>query len=220
MMAVLVIMACSMTMAQSSREFIRNEIEKHGECRNVAITETNGDLMLYGKNGWASTSCPDDLTNALNELNDEDEYISDVQLTEKGKWLVLYGTNGFRWNNIPSSLEEELKDFNSNGEEIFSVTFNDDGDWIVITSDHISASESSITDWLKEGEDSFGELWAACITGDAMVAVYESGYKYYGNVPSDLKDALKESSIDVFRIKIAGTAWFFADKDGECDYNM
>jgi uncharacterized membrane protein len=220
MMAVLVIMTCSMTMAQASREFIRNEIEKHGECRNVAITETNGDLMLYGRNGWAATSCPDDLTEALNELNDNDDYISDVQLTENGSWLILYGSNGFRWNNIPSSLEKEMKDYNRDGEEIYSVTFNDKGDWIVITSDHFSASEGWITDWLKEGEDSFGELWAACVTDDAMVAVYESGYKYHGNVPSDLKDALRKSSIDVFRLKIAGTSWFFADKNGENDYKM
>ena len=66
------------------REYIRFQIKAKGECRNVAITQTNGDLMMYGKNGWASTGCPKSLTDALDELNDENQYIDDVQLTEAG----------------------------------------------------------------------------------------------------------------------------------------
>ena len=69
----------------SDRKFIKQQISKHGECRNVAITEYNGDLMLYGKNGWAANGCPDGLTDALDELNDDNEYIDDVQLTENGR---------------------------------------------------------------------------------------------------------------------------------------
>jgi len=63
-------------------------------------------------------------------------------------------------------------------------------------------------------------LWAACITDDAAVAVYANGYSFMGNVPSSLKTALEKTKLDVFRLKIAGTSWFFADKDGEYEYSM
>lgn len=119
-----VTLLCNMTTitAQNSREYIRNQIKYQGNCRNVAITKTNGDQMLYGKNGWASSGCPTGLTNALNELNEANEFIDDVQLTESGRWLILYGNNGFRWSNIPYSLEQKIREDNDDGEIITSVT--------------------------------------------------------------------------------------------------
>ncbi|MBR1994560.1 MAG: hypothetical protein IJ990_03365 [Alistipes sp.] len=203
-----------------SREFIRNAIKKHGECRNVAITRTNGDLMLYGRNGWAATGCPEGLTDALDKYNEDGDYIDDVQLTEDGDWLILVGNNGFQWNNIPYSLELKLREFNEDGEVVLSVTFNDNGEWIIISRDHFAASNEAIRSWLKKGNEKHGMLWAACITDDAAVAVYANGYSFMGNVPSSLKTALEKTKLDVFRLKIAGTSWFFADKDGEYEYSM
>lgn len=208
------------TFAQNSREYIRNAIRGWGECRNVAITRTNGDLALYADNGCARSGVPKSLNDAISELNHDRKYIDDIQLTENGKWLILYGNNGLKWNNIPGSLESMLRDYNNNGEVITAVTFNDDGDWIIISTEHISASSPSIQDWVAEGMDSYGGVQTACITDDGCVVVYENGYRFLGNVPNDLKTALKETKLDVYRLKIAGTAWFFADKSGRYRYNM
>jgi len=52
------------------------------------------------------------------------------------------------------------------------------------------------------------------------VAVFESGYKYLGNVPEVLKQALREARMDVVHVKIAGTAWFFSDRNGRYRYSM
>lgn len=206
--------------AQNSRQYIRNSIREWGECRNVAITKRNGDVALYGRSGYSAGSCPADLINALKTLNSQNEYIDDVQLTDAGRWLVLYGNNGAQWNNIPYSLEREIREYNNNGESITSVTFNDDGDWILISTEHVSSSDPDLQDWLAQGMNTFGTLWTACITDDCLVAVFENGYKFLGNVPSDLRQALNNTSLNVFRLKIAGTAWFFADFSGGYQYNM
>lgn len=214
-------MMCMVSFAQTySRSYIREQISLHGECRNVAITKYNGDLMLYGRNGWAASGCPSGLTTALNELNDDREYIDDVQLTDEGRWLILYGDNGLRWNDIPYSLEQKLRQFNSNREVITSVTFNDDGDWIVVTTEHISASDYRIQNWLKEGNDVYGQLWAVCLTDDSCVAVFAEGFKFLGDVPEDLKRSLRQTSINVYRLKIAGSAWFYSDGKSRYSYNM
>lgn len=206
--------------AQSSREYIRNAIKGWGECRNVAITKTNGDVALYGKNGCARSHVPRGLDEALSQLNRDGEYIDDVQLTENGRWLVLYGDNGLKWNDIPYSLEKKLREYNSNGEVITSVTFNDYGDWLIISTEHISASDSRVQEWLAEGMDRFGGVLTACMTDEGLVVVFEGGYRFLGDIPDDLEYALKNTSWDVYRLKIAGTAWFFADKDGRYRYNM
>lgn len=203
-----------------SREFIRNSIKEWGECRNVAITKFNGDLALYGKNGCARSGCPDDLNDAITELNNNGEYIDDIQLTEEGRWLILFGDNGIQWNDIPYSLEQKLREYNQQGEVILSVTFNDAGNWIVITTNYYSASHTEVLNWLKEGNENYGQLWAACVTDDAVVAVFKEGYRFIGNVPETLKEALKETTLNVFRLKIAGTAWFFADQNGRFRYRM
>lgn len=202
------------------RTFIKEQIRKEGECRNVAITKTNGDLMLYGRNGCARTGCPRSLNEALTELNNDKEFIDDVQLTEDGRWLILYGINGIQWNDIPYSLEKKLRKYNEENEVITSVTFNDGGDWIVITTNYFSSSDDRINQWLKDGNEKYGQLWAACVTDDAIVVVFAGGYKFLGEVPYSLKEALRNTSLDVFRLKIAGDAWFFADKNGRYQYNM
>ena len=203
-----------------SREYIRKAIEEWGECRNVAITETNGDLALYQDNGCAYNGCPEDLTEILKELNEKNEYIDDVQLTEKGKWILLYGDNGLRWSNIPSSLEARLKEYNEKAEIITSVTFNDAGDWIVVSTNYFSASDPEIEKWLKEGNEKYGKLWAACVTEDAVVTVYEEGFQFTGNIPDSLQKALENTKLDICRLKISGSSWFFANKEGEYEYDM
>ena len=68
--------------------------------------------------------------------------------------------------------------------------------------------------------DTYGGLWTACITDDAMVAVYKNGFRVLGDIPSDLRNALRDTTLDIYRLKIAGTAWFFADRSGHFRYNM
>lgn len=206
--------------AQTGRSYIKSKIQAWGECRNVAITKTNGDLALYGLNGSARSGCPSNLNQALDELNRREEYIDDVQLTEEGRYVILYGNNGIVWNDIPYSLEKQLRMYNREEEVITAVTFNDKGEWIVITTHYMAASDPSISQWLKEGNRQHGKLWTACITDDALVAVYENGYRFKGNVPDDLRQALRSTKLDVIRLKIAGSAWFFADSKSRYRYSM
>ena len=204
----------------NGREYIREQIKINRECKNVAITKTNGNLMLYGGNGWAAKGCPEGLVTALHELNEQKVTIKDVQLTESGSWLILYGRNGLRWSNIPYDLERKIREFNEKNEEITSITFNDSGDWIVISEKLYNSSHSNILNGLTEGVKKYGHLRAACLTDDALVAVYDGGYWWSGNVPESLKQKLREAKIEVYYIKIAGNSWFFADKNGIYYYLM
>ena len=207
--------------AQSrDRSYIREQISYHGECRNVAITKRNGDLMLYGQNGWAATGCPKDLTEALHELNEEEVYIDDVQLTEDGRWLILYGNNGLRWNDIPYSLEQKLREWNSKQEVITSVSFNDAGNWIAVSTNYVCASDAKVQEWIREGMEDYGGVWATCVTEDAVVVVYETGFRCIGEVPAELKQKMTSTSINIYRLKIAGDAWFFSDGKSRYSYNM
>ena len=77
-----------------------------------------------------------------------------------------------------------------------------------------------IVGWLKDGLEEYGQIWSACVTDSAIVAVFENGYKFLGDVPSDLKSKLDSVDFDVYRMKIAGTAWFISDGVDEYDYSM
>lgn len=208
------------TASAQGRSYIREQIKAEGECRNVAITKTNGDLMLYGRNGCARSGCPESLNDAITQLNEDREFIDDVVLTEEGRWLILYGNNGFLWNDIPYSMEKALRNYNENKEVVTSAVFNDAGDWVIVTTEHFSSSDTRIRSWLKDGLAEYGQLWTVCLTDDCLIAVYANGFKSIGEIPNDLFSALKKSKIDVYRLKIAGDAWFFADEDGTYHYNM
>lgn len=206
--------------AQNTREYIKQNICDENECKSVAITEYNGDAMIYGRNGWAAEGCPNGFTEALHELNYSNEELQDIHLTENGRWLVLYGNNGMQWHNIYDDMKGKMLEYNTNGEQITTVTFNDMHDWIIVTSTHISASSNELLTWLGEGCEKYGQLWTACITNDAAIAVYENGFRCYGNVPEDLKDVLSTCTCDIYTVKIAGTAWFIRCTDGYWRYNM
>ena len=203
-----------------SRQYVKNAIDGWNECRNVAITKYNGNVALYGTNGYAMSGCPKRLTETIEKFHREDVYIDDVHLTEGGRWLVLYGMNGLTWYGIPYSLESKLREFSNNNEIITSVTFDDNGNWIAITQDYVASSSADIQNFVMAGSEEYGQVWSACITNDAMIVVYEGGYKYVGNVPDSLLSALNETTLDYYRIKIAGTSWFFADRDGYYQYFM
>ncbi|NDC71952.1 MAG: hypothetical protein EBZ62_00660 [Sphingobacteriia bacterium] len=203
------------------RDFLRNQIKEWGECKNVAMTKTGGDVALFGSNGWAAQGAPVAMTNKLKELNKNSEEIREIVLTEDGSWLILWGDNGINSYGIPPSLYQKLKKWNTEGERITSVTFNDQGDWIVISKKKYSASSAKVMEQLKAGEDKHGELWAAHLTDEGLVICYEKGYTFVGNVPENLKLKLQETSINVFRIKfLSDGAYFFADLKGNFAYFM
>ncbi len=199
---------------RSSRQFVRDHIENNANCRIVSITKVGGDVVVSGRNNWAANNCPRRLTEKLQEIADDDDLIIDVCLTELGRYIVLYARNAASWNGIPSEMEYALRQYNANDEELYSATFNDAGDWIVVSDQHYSCSATWLKQWLADGASKYGILRAAAVSTDAAVAVYDGGYKFFGNIPDDLKSELKDTFLDVRIIKIAGRAWFFADKTG------
>jgi hypothetical protein len=201
------------------REFVRNHIRENGNCRVVSLTKRGGDVVVCDRNDWAAQRCPRDMTDALHRAAEEHEKIVDVTVTEGGRWLVLWGENAGAWRGIPRGLESALRQFNRDGETIYSATFNDSGDWIAISDEHYNAA-GSIADWLADGARKFGILRAACVSENAAVAVFDGGYKFFGPVPEDLKAALRKTNLDVRIVKIAGSAWFFADEYGSYQFNM
>ena len=207
--------------AQRDRNYVKSQIRKWGTCKNVAITKTNGDVALYGTCGYATSNVPTELSNKLKELNKANTLIDDVQLTESGKWCVLYGKNDATWtSNIPSGLRDRINEFHDSNYLVRSISFNDYGEWVIVSDEYYATSCTELTTWLKEGCDNWGKLWAVCITDDAAVAVYKNGFRYKGNVPEDLKEALRNTSFDVYRLKVSGTSWFFADTEGSYRYKM
>ncbi len=206
---------------RAGRKFIRDQIEEWGECKNVAMTLTGGDVAIYKTNGWAAQGAPVAMTNKFKELNKTNNLIDDIVLTEKGSWLILWGNNGISSYGTPSGLFPKLQKWNDENEIITSVTFNDNGDWIAITKTKYSASSEKVMNYIRDGENKYGEFWAAHLTNDGMVLCFERGYKFLGNVPSNLKKKLEETKMNVFRIKfLSDGSYFIADFKGNYAYNM
>lgn len=205
---------------EGSRSYIKKFIDGKDNCRIVAITKRNGDVAVANDNDWAVSSCPDGLKNALQSVSNDDKTIIDVCLTESGNWIVVYDFWEASWRGIPYDLEAKIREFCNNCEEIYSVSFNDAGDWIIVTEDHYSSSNTYLQSWLRDGSNLYGRLLSAVVSEDAAVAVFETGYRFYGNVPQDLKRELQNTDVDVRIIKIAGNAWFFADEEGRGKYSL
>ena len=79
-MALMTVFTVSLFAQSRGRNYIKQNISEWGGCRNVAITDTGGDLALNGKNDYAYTAgIPQALADALEKYHDDDDYIDDVQ---------------------------------------------------------------------------------------------------------------------------------------------
>ncbi len=209
------------SIVSKSRSNIASAIRGWGRCRLVAITESNGDVAINGGNGYTSDGLPSSMLNDLKEIRDMKEVVQDITLTERGEYVIIYGNNGIRCSNgIPNAMYEVLKDMNSKREKIISAVFNDNGEWIVISEEHYNASSDSIRDMMKEGAQTYGGIYSACLTNNSLIVVFERGYRSRGDIPSSLSDAIGKTRINVYKIKLAGKSWFFADKEGQYQMSL
>lgn len=200
---------------KKSRAEMESAIHNWGKCRLVAITEGNGDIAINGGNGYYQDGLPSKMLEDLEYIRGVKEHIQDITLTEKGEYVIIFGENGVRCsNNIPSQMYDALRRMNNNRETITSAVFNDNGDWIVVSDETFNASSSELLNIMKKGCSEYGHMYSACLTNDGYIIIYEKGFKSGGYHPQTLIDAVNNTRMNVFTIKIAGESWFFADKDG------
>ena len=217
----LLLAALAVTLSiNAQREHITQHIEKYDQCQSVAITQNNGNAMIFSTNQWMAEGCPNNFTEALYELKVEKQNLQDIHLTELGRWIILYNDNQTRSDLLYENLKQKITNCQEDGEKITTVTFNDKGDWIVVTAKQISASSDLLMSWIADGCERYGQVWTACITDDAAIIVYEGGFKYYGNIPEDLLEAMRACDKDVYTIKISGNAWLFRCTDNTGVYSL
>jgi hypothetical protein len=195
---------------ETDRRSLRAKMKEDGGCKNVALTLTGGRVAFLKSSGWVASDVPSGLIDDLKEVDGTGKTLQEIVLTENGSWLVIY-----------TDLRDKLSQWNDEGEEIISATFNDNGDWIAITKNKYSASEDEVYDMIDKGENEFGAFLSAHLTNDGMVLCFKRGYKYRGNVPERLKQKLRESKLDVIRVKfLSDGSYFFSDAIGNCGFNM
>ncbi len=206
---------------ETDRKSLRAKIKQSGGCTNAALTLSGGRVAFLKSSGWVASDVPSGLIDDLKELDGSGKTLQEIVLTDNGSWVIIYGRNGFSSHRIPTDLRDKLNKWNDEDEEIISVTFNDNGEWIAITKNKYSASEDDVYDMIDKGEDEYGAFLSAHLTNDGMVLCFKRGYKYRGNVPERLKQKLRESDLDVKRVKfLSDGSYFFSDAIGNCGYNM
>jgi len=207
--------------APEDRSSVKNAIQKWGSCRNVAITRTLGDAAIANKHDYVAEYVPSEMFKKLKSLFENDNYIDDITLTESGKWVILYDTNDAAWSaGVPQAMVDAIIEFNENDYYVTSISFNDNGQWAVVSREDVKTSSDELTEWLNSYTDVHGDLWTVTIGEDGIFAVYQSGYAKRGEIPEDLIEALQNSELDYYRVKFAGSSWFFADEEGNYQYSM
>ena len=195
--------------AQSNKEHIVQHIRAFDVCKSVAITQNSGSAMIYDQCEWIAQDCPHFFTEALYETKIAKDTLQDIHITELGRWIVLYNANKVKSDLLYENLNQKIASCQEDNEKITTITFNDNGDWVVVTTKQVTASSNDLLAWIIEGCQKYGQVWTACITEDAAVVVYESGFKFHGNVPENLKEALRACKSNVYTVKLSGSSWLF-----------
>ena len=213
---ILAALCSSLLMAQSPRDGVKNTIKQWGQCRSIAFTRYVGNVAVAGRNMAAWANIPDSLARQLlSSANRNDgPYISDIQLTEAGQWVIV--GDQIITNVILPGLDNEIKRLASQRERIISVTLNDYGRWIILTDKSYSTSDTDTANWLRNNGSRLGALRVACLTFDnSLVAIFEKGTVYQGNLPQGLAEAINNTNLTISVLKIAPDGvWFFADDSG------
>ena len=206
---------------KKERTGLAASINSWGSCRLVAITQTSGDIAINGGNGYEADGIPEKMVKDLMDIRSIQRPIQDISITETGDYVIIYGDNGLKCSNdIPDAMFNSLIKMNDNCERITSATLNDSGDWIVISDSHFETSDPELEALILEGMAQHGTIYSACLTNNSCIIVYENGYKSQGTFPETFTKALNSTKLNVYRIKIAGDSWFFADKEGRYQMSL
>jgi len=202
-----------------NRTAMTNRIQQWGNCRVVAITETNGNVAISNRNDVQGDNIPASMANALTEYNRNGRLIKDVTLTENGSWLIIFDTNGYNGVNIPSGLLENLWVYNQAGDDILSASFNDEGDWVIVSRTRWTASNTDLANWLRSGQNQYGNLITVSLSRGSVAAVFNRGISFI-NAPPTLNNTLRQLNFQPHFVKIAGNSWFISDVNGNYWFNM
>src|ERR1041384_2486784 len=85
--------------------------------KEVAFTADGGWLVLYGTDGYTAQGMPTELTDILDQLNQDKQEIHFVSFTSSGGWVVVSGkpggvANAANWKDIPQTAIDKLKSLN------------------------------------------------------------------------------------------------------------
>ncbi len=197
-----------------SRDILKELIDESNNCRIVAFYK-NGGIAITKNNAYAYSGIPSRMADAIERLVDNDDFIREVVMSNDGKWLIIQNNRGFVSDNLPDDLLEALHELSGNREIIKTVAFNEDDDWIVVTNRHYIASNPRLQRWVRDGHEEYGAIEDIYMSGDAIVACFESGYRYL-NAPQKLKEALKECkySIEQCSFNVMSGCYFFSGDQG------
>ena len=199
---------------------LTDNIRDWGECRTGAITSVGKGVVIYGNNGYASTSIANDLSEKIKYANDNSLKIHDVCISANGNyWCIAYGNNSWKsW--APSSFNEKMRSCYSDGEDIVSMSIDNVGEWVIITDQHLYASSTTLQNKLSEVSDMFGYIYSVALTEQGYVICGEKGI-YYHNIPTKVLDVIKKMAsrkmIKVLKFTDDGTAFL---TDGDSDYEF
>ena len=204
---------------RSPRELTLAQMDTTGNCCELAMTRTQGWVMVYDK-GWAAYDAPDACKGFLRQVTDAGLVVRICRITETGNWMVVAGANAFSYTaDIPQALKDKLMEMNQQKKFITSADFNDYGEWILVSGKDVFASDPATENWIKEGIAQYGRPLSVCLTDDAAVVVFSGGYLSKGYVPATLKAWLAQPPFRVDCVRIFGDYWFIASGQGKyrCD---
>ena len=157
------------TIDASYMSYIRENIDKHGECRTGAITKSGPGVVVWGTNGYATNEyCRSGLKDALKEINSNGHMINDIAISESGNYVVIYGNNGYSYNGIPDEMATWVKKYNTDSRNITSVAFTDGNRWAIVT-DKSFVSDSQTMAVLKEAQAKYGFINSVSLSGNSVV---------------------------------------------------
>lgn len=204
---------------RSPRDLAIAQMDTVGTCIELAMTRTQGWVMVYDK-GWAAYDAPSECKNFMRAVTNSGLVIRVCRVTESGNWLVIAGSNAYSYTtNLPQGLKDKLMELNKQGRYITSADFNDYEEWILVAGKDVYASDPSTENWVKEGMAQYGRPLSVCLTEDSAIVVFSGGYLSRGYLPATLKAWLAQPPFRIDCVRLFGDYWFIASGQGKyrCD---
>ncbi|MBL0129624.1 MAG: serine protease [Flavobacteriales bacterium] len=200
------------------RDFVRKAVDSWQNCYTMALTRTKG-IFAMSENAMAYKGISVAVDSVLLKLAGDKRHVDDVILSESGAAVILYDGIGCTTQRVDKELLDQLSEILSHKTPIWSVAFNDNGAWAIVTEEGIYSSSSEIQGFIVTQEPDYGKLLSVTMTNNAVIACYEGGFTYVGEVPKRLLDAITESDMYVRTIKLSEDgSYFFGDNFGHYRY--
>lgn len=171
--------------------------DQYTDFKSVSLGEASSYTFLYGLNGVAYQSAPNDLVSMIKKKNTENVEFNHIELGSNNSYVFFYNYDGYAYSGIPAGLADSIKENYGKGFKFKSVSLGENDSYVFLYGRNGVAYQGIPNDLIKvikeQNKKNVEFNHIALGPNNSYVFFYNHDGYAYSNIPQSLADSIQNN---------------------------